>query len=486
MENSTTKIAKLLSLPIKDGRIQFVQPTFTYEKGLDSNNYNDTLLKEFASEEGQHCRKSCYNANKYAVLFRKYALAYDIETSLIYKSTKSIYTYYPEIHGGISVVWYVFKSNNSFFFLANDGTKGEDMALYYPSTGKAYPLASGCPRTGRFFDKPIEQIRKFPQEVYSYINSKSESSVALLQATCNHWGHVMAQELPAYDNLPETNNYKALALGRSFIDYNKFNSRLGIRALSVTDEHINEVIFRNNLLVARPTTRTFQFTNYHALELINNAKDEVNSDLFNSLNSAKLTGHSIYAFDIRINQRVPLNQVDMFQTYINSCSKRFEQPIFVVTGWSSKGDKLDTQEDLSIIKAEFELFNSLKASNPGFKLFRCIGLPLSEKILVQSLCEYHVSSWGSGLSYFWEIVRIPGLVHGNKHCLSRKQRPLISRRDEVELPRQSFLSVEDVLDVDSRTGLQIKQYDQNLMRNNYVVDIKKFQKILECDLDGLS
>ena len=444
------------------------------------------LLEQFTKAEKDHCRRIHWAANKYSVLLNKYALAYDIKTSKFHKSTRSIYTYYPNIHGGISVIWYLFKTDNYIFLLANDGTKGEDLGLYYPSVGEAYPIARGCPRQGRFFDMPIQQIRNSPQDFYSYINSEEEPTVTILQGTCNHWGHVMAQEMPAYDDLPEENNYKALAAGKSYLNYRKFNSRLNINAQNLNDKNINDTIFQENLLVVRPTTRGFQFTSTHASELISEAKAETDSDFFASLNAKKISGRSIYAFDLRINQRVPLNQEDMFEIYVNLCSNhKASPPLFVVTGWSSKGKQFDTIEDSQTIQKELELFRNLKIRNPSFEVLPCIGLPLSEKILIQSLCEFHVSSWGSGLSYFWEIVRIPGIVHGNKHCLSRNQRPLISRSDESNLPLQSFLSADDIIDIDSRTGHTIQGDNNLLMRNNYRVKIDKFEEILNQSLKSM-
>ena len=172
--------------------------------------------------------------------------------------------------------------------------------------------------------------------------------------------------MPAYDDLPEENNYKALAAGKSYLNYSNFNSRLNISALNLNDKDINDTIFQENLLVVRPTTRGFQFTSTHASELISEAKAETDSDFFASLNAKKISGRSIYAFDLRINQRVPLNQEDMFEIYVNLCSNhKTSPPLFVVTGWSSKGKQFDTIEDSQTIQRELELFRNLKIRNPN-------------------------------------------------------------------------------------------------------------------------
>ena len=482
-----SSISSLLGIPISNKGLAFRHCEFSNWSALSKTPYRQLLHALLDGSEVDHYHQLNLPHTKFLIASRKQAIAYDILSGDYCETTKNIYTFYPQYHGGISVIWYLFLGPSYPFFLANDGTKGVDLALYYPSENLAIPLDRGCPKQSSFFDGPIEVIRNQGADFWQYINhSNIEPRVCILQGVCNHWGHVMAQEYPSYSYLSnKIQDLNIIRSGRSFFDYDHLMRSTNTISNHIlhfeNDREINFHLFSKNLLAFRPTTRDFSFSSFHANSVLSETDRNTSISFKRRIDEILLANASIIAIDIRLNQRVMLNLNEFIDKFVLLVSQKIDSCIFVFTGWTSKGRDIDDDRDTECIKRESRFVSELQSSLSFLNSFSVIGCSPAEKLYIQSKCLFHVTSWGSGLSYYWEICGIPGFVHGNSFVIKNLAKPLISSPSRTGLPAQYFVPLEFVSDYSDLDEALVAQ-GACLMRYNYRIDVDGFLAFIDSKL----
>jgi len=393
-------------------------------------------------------------------------------TGTICSTDKSIYLDYELFHGGICIFYYLFCDEaGNFFALIADSTTGNEIAIIAPKDLIVIKLHNSATGKSKFYTRFLSFLARYKRAVLRYVEKKSESLVHV-SGVLNHWGHVMAQEVPAnlhFSNL-FLNKFDVFIEGKR--KFYSINDLMDIDEDSVfsiiNEEDIALKIMELNALAVRPTSSNFKFDDMCRRFIIKNSLEKSLCD-FEDL-QVKLHGHGpIVCIDLRVNKRVWLEQERGIIELIDAISDKDPNSFFIITGWTTGENNKGWTQDEDIIQEERNLASRIieGVSRPSH-VISVVGCNMPLKVsLAANLADFHISPWGSGVSYYWEIGDIPGIIHGNIHCIKKyRDRPLIASMNFLsKLTPQEFIDSQHITDFFD--GEQIGEESGSQMRFDY-------------------
>jgi hypothetical protein len=363
-------------------------------------------------------------------------------------SQHGFYAFFPDLHGGIPIFSYPFSDqDDNFFLLITDSTKGVVLAVLALNINTVYVLERSATQRSKFYHKLLTDILRDSSSASEYLENAT-NGVAAVTGVLNHWGHSMAQEYPLFvsKRLTAIKDIAAHIAGpRHYFDVQQLTKQY-FEASS--DMEIQRHIQRHRLLPLRLTTENFAFDLQCRVALLSGALTSAKRDL-DELAALTADSYPAIALELRVNKRKLTNQVECYSRLCLDLASVYRRPCVLFMGWTSSTANKNCEYSNNFIKEENNVYESITASLPcNIQHFSFVGCtPSCKATLASFLIDYYVSSWGSGLSYYWEIGGKPGFVHGAPHNDrgSAINKPLISTPHFCNrLPPQCSMRADEV------------------------------------------
>ena len=245
-------------------------------------------------------------------------------------------------------------------------------------------------------------------QIVEYFNAGPPCEMALISGVYAHLAHTFYNEYPPYlalEALDLIKNRPVLTGPSYYLKVSELTRRDDLRQQFFDSNlALSQFIIASNMLAAKPSV-----TAYTVSKGIKASLECIANTAGNDICIERDIHDPVVWFEIRSNDRICVNQIDVCKSVVSMLLEKFASPKVLVAGWSLP--PVPSMHDMKYIDRDREIASSLVKFSKD-TVVPLIGLTLSQKLAYSSFCSAFITGYGGG-TMFSVLHDRPMLLHTN-------------------------------------------------------------------------